>query len=79
MEERVTGTVKWFSRARGFGFIRPDGSDGDVFVHYSAIEGEGYRSLMEGERVEFSIESTARGLQARQVVSLGDGNGASAD
>jgi len=75
--ERETGTVKWFSEARGYGFItRTNGSD--VFVHYSAIEGEGFRSLREGERVESAVESIPRGLQAVRVRSLGPGIGSSA-
>ena len=76
---RTTGTVKWFSRVKGYGFIQPDGGDKDVFVHYSAIMGEGYRNLDEGQRVEFIIEDTPKGPQAVQVMDLGaaagDGNG----
>jgi CspA family cold shock protein len=68
---RTTGTVKWFSRVKGYGFIQPDGGDKDVFVHYSAITGEGYRNLDEGQRVEFVIEDTPKGPQAVQVVDLG--------
>jgi CspA family cold shock protein len=71
MSNRVTGTVKWFSRVKGYGFISPDGGEKDVFVHYSAITGEGYRNLEEGQRVEFSIEDTAKGPQAAEVVDLG--------
>ncbi len=75
---RTTGTVKWFSRVKGYGFIQPDGGDKDVFVHYSAIVGEGYRNLDEGQRVEFTIEDTPKGPQAVQVMDLGttagDGN-----
>lgn len=64
---RVTGTVKWFSNPKGYGFIEDE--DGrDLFVHYTAIEGAGFRSLDEGESVEFSIEETDRGLQARDVI-----------
>ncbi|MGQ0603818.1 MAG: cold-shock protein [Anaerolineales bacterium] len=70
MNERLTGTVKWFSRVKGYGFISPDGGAKDVFVHYSAITGEGYRNLEEGQRVEFSIEQTDKGPQAAHVVDL---------
>ncbi len=66
MNERVTGTVKWFNASKGYGFIaRQDGPD--VFVHFSAIQAEGYRSLQEGQQVEFSIENGPKGLQAAQV------------
>jgi CspA family cold shock protein len=68
--ERLKGTVRWFSRVKGYGFIQPDGGDKDVFVHFSAIVGEGYRNLNEGQRVEFSIEDSAKGPQAVQVMGL---------
>ena len=69
-EERITGTVKWFNAQKGFGFIaREDGPD--VFVHYSAIQGSGYRELLEGERVEFSVVQGPKGLQAAEVLRLG--------
>ena len=70
MGNRVTGTVKWFSHVKGYGFISPDSGEKDVFVHYSAIQGEGYRNLEEGQRVEFVIEDTPKGPQAALVVGL---------
>ncbi len=60
------GTVKWFNAEKGYGFIQRDSGD-DVFVHYSAIEGGGYRSLEEGSRVSFVVQSGPKGLQADQV------------
>jgi CspA family cold shock protein len=69
-EERMTGVVKWFSRAKGFGFIEPDGSDKDVFVHYSSISGDGFRNLDEGQRVEFRVEDTPKGLTAMDVTGV---------
>lgn len=69
MSERATGAVKWFNAAKGYGFIqREDGAD--VFVHYSAIQGSGYRNLEEGQRVEFSVQRGPKGLQATEVVAL---------
>lgn len=61
------GTVKWFNSEKGFGFIAPDGSGPDVFVHYSMIETDGYRTLEEGERVEFEVVQGAKGPQAEAV------------
>jgi CspA family cold shock protein len=69
-QERIQGTVRWFSRVKGYGFIQPDGQEKDVFVHFSAIHGEGYRNLNEGQRVEFSIEDTPKGPQAVEVEGL---------
>lgn len=65
-EQRIVGTVKWFNNGKGYGFIARDGGE-DVFVHYSAIQGDGYRSLKEGQKVEFSIEQGPKGLQAANV------------
>jgi cold shock protein len=70
MEERVTGTVKWFNGAKGYGFIAPDDGSEDVFVHFSAIQAEGYRNLDEGDRVEFTMEQGKKGLQAVNVQRL---------
>ena len=64
---RTLGTVQWFSRVKGYGFIRPDGEEEDVFVHYSAIQGDGYRNLDQGQRVEFTMEDTPKGPQAVDV------------
>jgi len=62
----LLGTVKWFNPEKGFGFIEREGGE-DVFVHFSAIKGEGYKSLEEGQRVQFDIEKGQRGLQATNV------------
>ena len=70
MAERVTGTVKWFNNSKGFGFISGDGLERDIFVHISAIQGDGYRSLEEGQTVEFSVVEGDKGLQARDVIVL---------
>jgi len=67
--ERETGVVKWFNATKGYGFIQRD-SGGDVFVHYSEINSTGYRSLNEGQRVEFTVVQGEKGLQAQQVVVL---------
>ncbi|MCP8898807.1 cold-shock protein [Gilvimarinus xylanilyticus] len=70
MSDRLSGTVKWFNNARGYGFItRGEGSE-DVFVHYRNIRGEGYRSLAEGQNVEFSVQEGDKGLQADDVIQL---------
>jgi CspA family cold shock protein len=66
MSERNTGTVKWFNDQKGFGFLEQDGGE-DVFVHHSAIVSEGFRTLTEGDRVEFSIEQGQKGLAAANV------------
>jgi len=69
MSERIVGTVKWFNGNKGYGFIAREGGE-DVFVHYSAIQGEGYRNLDEGQKVEFTIERGPKGLQAVNVVKV---------
>jgi CspA family cold shock protein len=71
---RVMGTVQWFSRVKGFGFVRPDDQQEDVFIHYSAIRGDGYRNLSEGQRVEFTVEDTPKGPQAVDVIGLDTGD-----
>ena len=70
MSERINGTVKWFNGDKGFGFIAPDDESEDVFVHYSAIQGDGFRNLDEGDRVEFAVEQGPKGLQATNVARL---------
>ena len=67
MAERETGTVKWFNASKGYGFITREQGD-DIFVHYSAISGEGYRTLEEGQRVEFLVSQGEKGPQAQDVV-----------
>jgi CspA family cold shock protein len=69
MSERIEGTIKWFNSSKGYGFIEREGGD-DVFVHYSAIQAEGYRTLYEDQRVEFSIEEGPKGPQAVDVVPI---------
>jgi cold shock protein len=64
------GTVKWFNAEKGFGFIEQDGGGADVFVHFSAIAGSGYRSLDENQRVEFEVTQGQKGLQADQVRAI---------
>lgn len=66
----ATGTVKWFNPDKGFGFIQPDDGTDDVFVHFSAINSNGFRSLDEGAKVEYDVESGPKGLQAANVNTL---------
>lgn len=67
MSEMETGTVKWFNETKGFGFIARDGDQGDIFVHYTAILGQGFRTLKEGDRVEFTVEEGQKGPAAGNV------------
>jgi CspA family cold shock protein len=66
----ITGTVKWFNDAKGFGFITPQDGSKDVFVHHSAIQGDGFKSLAEGQSVTFDVEQGAKGLSAVNLQSV---------
>jgi len=68
---KTTGTVKWFNEAKGFGFITPDGGAKDCFVHHTAIQGSGFKTLAEGEKVEFEIVEGQKGPAAQNVVRVG--------
>ncbi|MEL7047152.1 MAG: cold-shock protein [Pseudomonadota bacterium] len=70
MSDRVIGTVKWFNNAKGFGFITSENYEGDVFVHFRSIQGEGYRTLNEGQAVEFTLVEGPKGLQAEDVAKV---------
>ena len=70
MAERYIGTVKWFSAPKGYGFIGRDDGEEDVFVHFSAVQMEGYKRLKEGQKVEFSVEEGPKGLQAANVIPV---------
>jgi CspA family cold shock protein len=70
MSDRVNGTVKWFNNAKGFGFITREDEDDDVFVHFRSIQGDGYRTLNEGQQVEFNLIEGPKGLQAEDVHKL---------
>jgi CspA family cold shock protein len=67
MSERVTGTVKWFNASKGYGFITQENGE-DIFVHFTAIQSEGFRTLEEGQKVEFNVEDGPKGPQAVEVV-----------
>ncbi|MGH2620677.1 MAG: cold-shock protein [Anaerolineales bacterium] len=69
--DRKSGTVKWFSRVKGYGFIAPDEDEKEIFVHFTGIEGEGYRNLEKGQRVSFVVEDTDKGPQAVAVRDQG--------
>ncbi|WPC72293.1 cold-shock protein [Vibrio porteresiae] len=70
MSEKVTGSVKWFNETKGFGFIAQDNGGKDVFVHFRAIAGDGFKTLTEGQKVSFVVEDGPKGLQASQVTPL---------
>lgn len=69
MSERETGVVKWFNDSKGFGFIQREGGD-DIFVHFRAIRGDGFRTLRDGQKVEFSVVEGQKGFQAEDVDAL---------
>ncbi len=66
----MQGTVKWFNDAKGFGFITPNDGSQDVFVHYSVIESDGFKTLREGQEVEFEVTDSPRGPRASRVIPL---------
>jgi len=67
---RTTGTVKWFNESKGFGFITPESGEKDCFVHHTAIEGSGFKTLAEGDRVEFDIIQEPKGPKAQNVIRV---------
>ena len=67
---RITGTVKWFNDAKGFGFITPENGGKDCFVHHTAIQAEGFKSLAEGQRVEYVVKQGAKGPQAAEIKTI---------
>jgi CspA family cold shock protein len=69
MSERITGSVKWFDTAKGYGFLERDGGD-DVFVHFRAIQGDGFKTLDEGQKVEFTVTKGDKGWQAEEVAVI---------
>ncbi|MCG7561745.1 MULTISPECIES: cold-shock protein [Pseudoalteromonas] len=69
MSNKTTGSVKWFNESKGFGFITPDNGGTDVFVHFRAIEGDGFKTLVEGQKVAFNSEQGAKGPQAANVTA----------
>ncbi|OGV25942.1 MAG: cold shock domain protein CspD [Legionellales bacterium RIFCSPHIGHO2_12_FULL_37_14] len=71
-----TGEVKWFNNAKGWGFIVPESGGDDIFVHFSAIQGTGYKTLLPGQPVNYEVKKGERGLHATEVVVLQENNGA---
>ena len=69
----ITGTVKWFNDSKGFGFVTRDDGEKDVFVHHSDVQGEGFKTLAEGEKVEFDVVQGEKGPRAENVVKVGGG------
>ncbi|MFO1474499.1 MAG: cold-shock protein [Lysobacterales bacterium] len=67
MSDRQTGSVKWFNDAKGFGFITPENGGADLFVHFRSIQGSGFKSLQEGQKVSFKVAQGQKGLQAEEV------------
>ena len=70
MSDRQTGTVKWFNDAKGFGFITPENGGADLFVHFRSIQGSGFKSLQEGQKVSFKVVQGQKGLQADEVQAI---------
>lgn len=70
MATKVRGTVKWFNDKKGYGFITPDGGGEDVFCHFSALQGEGYKSVKDGQAVEFNVVQGPKGSQAADVCKV---------
>lgn len=70
MSTTVTGTVKWFNETKGFGFIEQASGGPDVFAHYSAIKSSGFKTLAEGQKVEFTVTTGAKGPQAENIVAI---------
>ncbi|ALB64408.1 Cold shock protein CspA [Cronobacter condimenti 1330] len=70
MSDKMTGLVKWFNAEKGFGFITPDNGSKDVFVHFSAIQNNGFKTLEEGQKVSFSVENGAKGPAAANVTAI---------
>ena len=70
MSDRQTGSVKWFNDAKGFGFITPENGGADLFVHFRSIQGSGFKSLQEGQKVSFKVAQGQKGLQAEEVQAV---------